>query len=76
MPRIILFEERNRVFVFNDNGRLKVIFEHNISIFLHESRTHTRCNCGLSVENCICMNLDIVIKIKDDMPAELMSVSG
>ena len=76
MPRILLFEETNRIFVFNDNGRIKVLFEHNKAIFLHEIRVYPRCNCGLSVQDCICMELDIVIRIVDDMPTELLTVSG
>ena len=30
MPRILLFEETNRIFLHNSNGRLKVLFEENI----------------------------------------------
>ena len=76
MPRTLLFEETNRIFVFNDNGRIKVLFEHNKAIFLHENHVYPKCNCGLSAQDCICMNLDLVIRIVDDQPTELLTVSG
>ena len=81
MPRTLLFEETNRIFVLerwddNGNGTIKVVFEHNKAIFLHENHVYPKCNCGLNAQDCICMNLDLVIRIVDDQPTELLKVSG
>ena len=76
MPRILLFEDTNRIFLHSSNGRLKVLFEDSKHIFLHSSEVHPKCTCEGNIENCICMDLDIVIRIKDDSPTELLQVSG
>ena len=76
MPRILLFEDTNRIFLHSSNGRLKVLFEDSNRIFLHSSEVDPKCTCEGKVENCICKDLDIVIRIKDDSPTELLQVSG
>ena len=77
MPRTLLFEETNTIFVCrNWDGEVKVIIEHNKRIFLHENNKYPKCNCKLSAQDCICIDLDIVIRTVDGRPAELLTVSG
>ena len=84
MPRTLLFEETNTIFTlrsWDDNGKgltgsIKVIIEHNKRIFLHENNKYPKCNCELSAQDCICIDLDLVIRTVDGQPAELLTVSG
>ena len=88
MPRTLLFEETNTIFTLRSwddksekfgkglTGSIKVIIEHNKRIFLHENNKYPKCNCELSAQDCICIDLDLVIRIVDDQPAELLTVSG
>ena len=76
MPRILLFEDTNRIFLHSSNGRLKVLFEDNSLVFMHNSEVDPKCICEGKVENCICKDLDFGIRIKNDSSTELLQVSG
>ena len=79
-----MFEESNTIFVLRswDNngtgltGKIKWFVEHNKRIFLHENNKYPKCNCKLSAQNCICLDLDLVIRSVDGRPYELLTVSG
>ena len=84
MPQTLLFEETNTIFTlrsWDDNGKgltgsIKVMIEHNKRIFLHENNKYPKCNCKLSAQDCICLDLDLVIRSVDGRPYELLTVSG
>ena len=78
MPRTLMFEESNTIFVLRslETGKIKWFIEHNKRIFLHENNKYPKCNCKLSAQNCICLDLDLVIRSVDGRPYELLTVSG
>ena len=78
MPLTLMFEESNTIFVLRslETGKIKLFVEHNKRIFLHENNKYPKCNCKLSAQNCICLDLDLVIRSVDGRPYELLTVSG
>ena len=58
MPKVILFEQTSRVFVYDSKDVFKVYFEETPRVFIHNSTKGFKCSCDN--KNCICMSYDIV----------------
>ena len=57
MPKVILFEQTSRIFVFDSKDGFKVYFEETPRVFTHNSTKGFKCSCDN--KDCIHMGYDI-----------------